>query len=172
MSERSAGLSPTAFSHAPFRPARHASTPPRLACSLPLLLAGYWSEAALAEAVQVQSGGFVTDQGSEKPVKLGICAAGCGKGRPRVRPIWPGHKKRRIVNDCGAASIAAEDFSVSIYRKAFLIWWTALVLFIAVVTLSNLHDLPPGWPMGFLVVALCLLSWVPWRFAAWATSRS
>jgi hypothetical protein len=71
-----------------------------------------------------------------------------------------------------AASIAAEDFSVSIYRKTFLIWWTALVLFIAATAYINWDTIGPGRYVGFTIVALCLLSWVPWRFAAWVTSRS
>jgi hypothetical protein len=53
---------------------------------------------------------------------------------------------------------------MSIYRKAFLIWWSALVLFIATVTIVNWDMLPDHdsrLAVSLTIVALCLTSWIP-----------
>jgi hypothetical protein len=42
-----------------------------------------------------------------------------------------GSQKGQVVNDYGGAGLLRDNFPMSIYRKAFLIWWTPLVLFIA-----------------------------------------
>ena len=56
---------------------------------------------------------------------------------------------------------------MSLYRKAFLVWWTALVLFIATVMYLNWDMLPnadSGLAVALTVVGLSLASWIPGVF--------
>jgi hypothetical protein len=53
---------------------------------------------------------------------------------------------------------------MSKYRIAFLVWWTALLLFIATFTTVNWEMLPnhdSGLAVALIVVGLCLASWIP-----------
>lgn len=58
---------------------------------------------------------------------------------------------------------------MSFYRKAFLVWWTALVLFIAAFLYVNWDVVPTSREalIGFTIMTLALLSWLPhsllWR---------
>jgi hypothetical protein len=59
---------------------------------------------------------------------------------------------------------------MSLYRKSFLVWWTALVLFIATVMYLNWDMLPnadSGLAVALTVVTLCLASWLPGAFLRW-----
>jgi hypothetical protein len=56
---------------------------------------------------------------------------------------------------------------MSKYRIAFLVWWTALLLFIATVTIMNWDMLPnhdSSLAVALMVVSLCLASWIPGAF--------
>src|SRR5215475_11530828 len=51
---------------------------------------------------------------------------------------------------------------MSLYRKAFLIWWTALLRFIAFAYYSIWNELPHGGAfVGLALVTLALGSWIP-----------
>jgi hypothetical protein len=54
---------------------------------------------------------------------------------------------------------------MSLYRKAFLVWWTALLLFIAFAMYSTWDELQPGVAlMSLAVVTLSFGSWLPSAF--------
>jgi len=68
---------------------------------------------------------------------------------------------------------------MSLYRKAFLIWWTALLLFIAFAYYSTWNELPHGGAfVGLTVVTLALGSWIPsavlqlWRPTLFGSSNN
>jgi hypothetical protein len=61
-----------------------------------------------------------------------------------------------------------EDSPMSVYRKAFLLWWTALVLFIGIFLYVNRGPIPPitsDSPLfAGLVVIFAFGSWIPGAF--------
>jgi hypothetical protein len=58
---------------------------------------------------------------------------------------------------------------MSVYRKAFLLWWTALVLFIGIFLYVNREPMPPAVTydsplFAELAVIFAFGSWIPGAF--------
>src|SRR5499427_9811766 len=84
------------------------------------------------------------------------------------------HENDPVVNDCGQTDCqldtkTAVGGAMSKYRVSFLVWWTTIVLFIAIFIWLNRDLLPtPAYDLtffaGWAVMIFALGSWIPGAF--------